>query len=932
MNDSNTTIDVKNIILFIGAIVLNISILKAQNKTVGNAVYRMEVSRNGISSFASVKDTVSLMAKNSLWGDVLVNYQVREEDWNRLTTSNTHFSQINEHSFLYTDSIPDMPLCMKRTYSLSEEGLRLKIELATTGKQAVELGDVILPIRMKVPGNKETDPDPKTIFEGGFISKHSISLNSSFISFSKPSGKGPFYLMLTGKGTPLEFFDNSDNTYKVYIHSACTGAKTNGNWRWLHTSKILAPAGEKGSSITYEFLLLSVPSYEGLREAIYQHGLLDVRAAPGYAVPCDLSVQVALRLKGKIDAVVPEFPEQTEVKSLGQSPNGAWLYDIRFNRLGENLLTVHYDKAEKTVLEFFSTEPVETLIKKRSAFIVNHQQHKVPGKWWDGLYSVYDMKYGKLRGPEDTDGFDGWWGYVLASDDPALGKAPFVAAKNVVYPDSLEIASVEYYIKNFVWGKLQRTDKERPYPYAIYGVPNWHVARDSILHAPYGNERPKIWRAYDYPHIVKLYYHMYQIAKHTPQWTHYLNAEEYLERSVQTAFAYFKYPYEVWSWFDIYKWGIYNERIIPELVVELQKRGRQKDADFLRKEWEKKAKYFIYDDKYPYRSEHSFDRTAFESSYALAKYAIENPMKPDQNLWYDKNKKIWYSHPRVTADDAKRFMDQQHYAGLAVRGWLEPKYYLAGTDARGADYTKDMSYMAMMGGWSILEYGLFYSTNKDWLELGYNSYLSSWSLMNTGDNKSNYGYWYPGKEKDGATGWAFVSAKRGMTWIRKQEDRGVWRYDGEIDLGYGAAFHTARTIIVQDLVFGLHAYGGDLTKTKSALAVIPKDGVRQNFSFVIPEYRFHLTLKRDGFLADHPLQMSLKNKTLEFTLENRNPFVGANKSSITHTTVLEIRSMNVLPKQVFVADKSLPMKKTETGWEIEIPVSSTRVTVKIIWD
>ncbi len=55
-------------------------------------------------------------------------------------------------------------------------------------------------------------------------------------------------------------------------------------------------------------------------------------------------------------------------------------------------------------MEFFSTEPIETLIKKRSAFIVNKQQHKVPGKWWDGLYSVYDMKYGKLRGPEDTDG------------------------------------------------------------------------------------------------------------------------------------------------------------------------------------------------------------------------------------------------------------------------------------------------------------------------------------------------------------------------------------------------------------------------------------------------------------------------------------------------------------------------------------------------
>ena len=123
---------------------------------------------------------------------------------------------------------------------------------------------------------------------------------------------------------------------------------------------------------------------------------------------------------------------------------------------------------KKSFLEFFSTEPLDVLIKKRSSFIVNKQQHKAPGKWWDGLYSVYDMKYGKLRGPEDTDGFNGWWEYVWGCDDPILSKAPFVAAKNVVYPDSTEIASLEYYLKNFVWGKLQRADQETPYPFAIY--------------------------------------------------------------------------------------------------------------------------------------------------------------------------------------------------------------------------------------------------------------------------------------------------------------------------------------------------------------------------------------------------------------------------------------------------------------------------------
>ena len=175
-------------------------------------------------------------------------------------------------------------------------------------------------------------------------------------------------------------------------------------------------------------------------------------------------------------------------------------------------------------------------------------------------------------------------------------------------------------------------------------------------------------------------------------------------------------------------------------------------------------------------------------------------------------------------------MKQQHYAGLSVRGWIAPKYYLSGTDCAFKQHTGDMSYMAMMGGWSVLDYGLLYSKNPDWIELGYNSFLSSWSLMNTGNETSNYGYWYPGKEKDGATGWCFVGAKNGYTWLHRNEKRGPWRYDGEIDLGYGAAFHTARTIVIQDSIFGLHAYGGVLSKEETSLSVIPRDRVRQQFS------------------------------------------------------------------------------------------------------
>jgi len=104
--------------------------------------------------------------------------------------------------------------------------------------------------------------------------------------------------------------------------------------------------------------------------------------------------------------------------------------------------------------------------------------------------------------------------------------------------------------------------------------------------------------------------------------------------------------------------------VILDLIAALEKEGFKDKADWLRGEWEKKVKYFVYDDKYPFRSEYAIDRTAFESSYALAKYGATHDMKPDSNLWFDKNKHKWYSHSSVKKEDSLACV-----RGAAAQGW-----------------------------------------------------------------------------------------------------------------------------------------------------------------------------------------------------------------------------------------------------------------------
>jgi len=191
--------------------------------------------------------------------------------------------------------------------------------------------------------------------------------------------------------------------------------------------------------------------------------------------------------------------------------------------------------------------------------------------------------------------------------------------------------------------------------------------------------------------------------------------------------------------------------------------------------------------------------------------------------------------------------------------------------------------MAKMGGWSILDYGLNYAEIPwDWLQLGYASYLSSWALMNSGNEQSDYGFWYPGKENDGAMGWAFMSSKFGRAWIRKDMPRGAWYYDGEADLGLGASFRMAQTILAEDPLFGWTVYGGTCSMNDTSFSIIPRDGVRRKLSLISEDKRIIVTLERDGFKEEHPVVVSKNFNNLLIPIESRH--------EIPHEAVLTIES------------------------------------------
>ena len=749
--------------------------------------------------------------------------------------------------------------------------LRWSIALRNVSSGPIEIGDLALPLPMhSIAGGRE--PGAISVLKHSFVSGH-----GSFLFWMRSNSVGPYLVMTPERDTHLEYWDHTPmrprptqtpvpgqttaqapNTvarvgqrpaFRAYVHSAAVGEavqQAGGRWRQPRTSVTLAPAGKAGAEREYAFQLAGAKDYAGVHQRLVDAGLIDVEVAPGMTVPSDLSTTVALRTRDRIESVVAEHPEQTTIESLGER-NGRVFYRVKFSRLGENMLTVNQSGGRSTRLEFFAAEPLETLIHKRAAFITKNQIRDA-SKWYNGLLAEWAMDTHVQLSPDNYDRIKGWRIYEVTCDDPGLSKPAYLSSKNAEFPIPAEVEALDYYIEHFVWGGLQRTDKES-YTYGIYGIPDWKQNRDSS--DPGSKGKLHIWRCYDYPHIVVMYFSMYKIARDYPGLKMKLDKATYLQRAYGTALGMFTIPMEVTKW-SAYRTGFYNEVVIPQLIEELDLVGKHDEAAQLRTHWEKKVAFFVSGNPNLYGSEYAFDSTGFESTQAIARYALDHPQTPG-----------------TTPEDARKFAETQIRANLFCRGVVEKAYYYYGSDYRaggGDGFT--LTYMSPMGGWGVLDHALHDRQEPDAsVRLGFASILSSWSLMNTGTQESGFGYWFPSEANDGGTGGGFEPAAYGMTWLGQSHHRGPWYYSSETDLGYCGALRAASTIVADDPVFGRFCFGGEMRAEKGSLEIIPRDGVRRRLHLRTEGELIDFELTGARFAREQPVRWFTGQHRFHFALE-----------------------------------------------------------------
>ena len=683
------------------------------------------------------------------------------------------------------------------------------------------------------------------------IGHHYIGGHGSHSTYYRVDGEGSCLVFAPADGTQLAYYDNSSSVnYGGKSKVGNDGSSEKGYtmlypFAQVRTERVLANGAklktvqetvilEPDESRTFTFVYFWADHFLKAGEAFVKNGLIHAVSVPGYTLPAGWEAK--LWLESEWDDMVVQIEEGAGECVEIPSPTGCKgkFFKLKFNKLGEQTVTVTYADGRYQLLQYFITESIETLWDKRAAFIAD-KQVKDDSLWYNGLLCEWNNETGVLLGPDNYDRIGGWRIYEVTCDDPGLAKPAFLSTKQAVRPVQSEVTALDDYIEHFVWGGLQCTDEEA-HPFGIYGIPDWKQLRDSGRDDERGTLH--IWRIYDYPHIALTYYNMYLVARDYADIQTRLSKEEYLRRAYRTALAMFTIPSEIADW-SAYKTGLYNERVIPYIIEALYECGMKFEADRLKIHWMRKVRYFVTECKDVFGSEYPFDTTGFESTYYLAIDGLNHAshVKDDSPF----NEEIPY-------EKAVSFMEKQHMCNVSCRGYLEPVYFGYGSDYRGNNTHYLLSYMAQMGGCSILEHALYYEENPfEMLRLGYGSLLSSYALMNTGTEESGYGYWFPGKEHDGAAGGGFEPLFEGETWLDQPHHGGSWYYSCEIDLGFCGGVRGDCVILAEDPVFGTLVYGGSLTESDTAWQVTRADGAGRKFHYVGKHTRVHAVLDRGRF-------------------------------------------------------------------------------------
>ncbi|MFI5386371.1 MAG: DUF5695 domain-containing protein [Fimbriimonadales bacterium] len=329
-----------------------------------------------------------------------------------------------------------------------------ELTLTNRGEQTVEIGELAFPLALNniYEGYDRSDEGIDSMIKDRVYLHKFIGGTASYVFAQRLNADTPGLLIYPGEDTAWEFFNHvpaSLNTlYRwegipvVYIHSKAVVERE--GWRsWFngHTSLMLDP----GDSRKYEmrFVPASRNRFDGVNPTLAVLGRPAIRLLPSAVAPAD--VGIAVEVSGRTPTQFYSDPE-AELETDSDEEGGFCF--VKPTAPGALRLSFEDTKGGESSVHLLFTHPIETLIKKRANWIVEHQIHDSRHSNLGHAIVVTDIVTGEhLSEPEDyTTSF---------AVEASLADALYLAEKNAIYPDKGQIKVLDHYIERFLEDDLQ---------------------------------------------------------------------------------------------------------------------------------------------------------------------------------------------------------------------------------------------------------------------------------------------------------------------------------------------------------------------------------------------------------------------------------------------------------------------------------------------
>ena len=517
------------------------------------------------------------------------------------------------------------PLRIRRYWESTGSQLALRFELHNPGDTPVEIGALGIPLVFNniLTGRSLDEAHAVSSFHDPYIGR-----DAGYLQVTRLSGQGPALLVVPLGDTPFEAYNPllgdptpRDVTFEgFYEWMAHSRAYAEDEWSeadpWNPpTSATLAPGVTRSYGV--EFLLAD--EIRAIESTLLANGRPVAVGVPGYVVPMDIEARLFLKHRAGMRSLEVEPARALAITPTDPTESGWQAYDVRGRSWGRARVTVRYEDGLEQTIHYKVIKPAAEAVADLGRFLTTEQWFEVPDDPFGRSPSVISYDYDERA--HVTEDNRAW----IAGIGDEGGSGSWLAAimKQLVQPNREELARMQRFVDEVVWGGLQYAEGE-----LAYGVRKsmFYYQPDEMPEGTYSEDvryggwsswdrehAMTVGRSYNYPHVAALHWVLYRLARNQEGLVTNHPWDWYLDRAWRTGQAMVEHAGHY------AQFGQMGGTVFLLILLDLQREGWMEQAAALEGTMRTRAEVWR-ELGYPYGSEMPWDSTGQEEVYAWCRY------------------------------------------------------------------------------------------------------------------------------------------------------------------------------------------------------------------------------------------------------------------------------------------------------------------------